>query len=69
VIVLGTMFSLSSLFADQIALGMPGSGFGLKQLAGTVIGLAIVAGGLLILRKYPLPEESPERERVKDEEA
>lgn len=69
-VVLGALFTLSSLFADQIALGMPGSGFGLKQLAGTLLGLGIVVGGLAILRQFPsLEEDEPEPETVKDEEA
>lgn len=49
--VLGGLLALVSLFADPLALGMPNSGFGLKQISGTFVGLAVVAAGLLIWRR------------------
>ncbi len=71
--VLGVLIFLASLFADQIALGMPGSGFGMKQLTGTILGLGVIGGGIAIFRKFPSLDEEPEPETetvtVKDEEA
>jgi hypothetical protein len=49
--VLGGLLALVSLFADPLALGMPNSGFGLKQMAGTFVGLAIAGSGVLIWRR------------------
>ena len=49
--VLGGLLALVSLFADPLALGMPNSGFGLKQLAGTIAGLAVAGSGVLIWRR------------------
>lgn len=68
-VVLGAMILLASLFADQIALGMPGSGFGMKQLSGTILGLVIIGGGIAIFRKFPPLDDEPEQEAAKDEEA
>jgi hypothetical protein len=45
------------LFADQLALGTPGSGFGLKQLSGTLIGLLIAAAGIAVLKYFPPIED------------
>jgi hypothetical protein len=49
--VLGGLLALVSLFADPLALGMPHSGFGVKQITGTVAGLAVAAAGILIWRR------------------
>lgn len=65
---IGALFALSSLFADQIALGMPGSGFGLKQMIGTVAGILITFGGIQILRRYPASDEKPIDEQMRDEQ-
>ncbi len=43
------MLTIASLFADPLALGMPGSGFGWKQVRGTVLGLVISAAGGYVL--------------------
>jgi hypothetical protein len=51
VVSFGAILMLASLFADQIALGMPGSGFGWKQFTGTIVGLMILgAGGYMLYR-------------------
>jgi hypothetical protein len=46
VIGLGVLLVLSSLFADAIGLGHE-VGFGWKQWAGLVVGIAIVIGGVV----------------------
>jgi len=51
IFVFGVVLLLASLFADPLALGLPGSGFGWKQMAGTVVGILIVAGSLLLIRR------------------
>ena len=48
---LGGVLALVSLFADPLALGMPGSGFGAKQLLGVLIGLGLVCIAGLIWRR------------------
>jgi hypothetical protein len=60
------MLTLASLFADQIALGMPGSGFGWKQITGTLAGLLIGAAGGYIL--YRIPAEDHETDDREQEE-
>ena len=57
---LGLVLTLSSLFADQLALGMPGSGFGWKQLTGTIVGLAITGSGLYLLKRFPAIDDEDE---------
>jgi hypothetical protein len=41
---------------------MPGSGFGMKQLAGTIAGILVVAGGMLVLHRFPPIDDEPEDE-------
>lgn len=43
--VVGGLILVVSALADPLALGMPGSSFGLKQLAGCVLGALIAFGG------------------------
>lgn len=59
------MLTIASLFADQLALGMPGSSFGWKQLTGTVLGLLIAGTGGYLLYRFPAidDEESQEEDR------
>lgn len=45
----GVLLTIASLFADPLALGMPGTGFGWKQLLGTLIGLLISGAGGYVL--------------------
>lgn len=45
ILLIGIVLTLTSLFADQLALGMPGSGFGWKQVTGTIVGFLIAALG------------------------
>ena len=46
ILAIGTVLTLVSVFADPLALGMPGSGFGWKQISGTLFGLALAGLGL-----------------------
>lgn len=66
IVAFGVMLTLASLFADQIALGMPGSGFGWKQITGTLAGLLIAALGGYILLRFPAEDE--ETDDVEQEE-
>jgi len=45
ILAFGIVLTLVSVFADPLALGMPGSGFGWKQTTGTIFGLFFVALG------------------------
>jgi hypothetical protein len=51
VIIVGALLLLASLFADPLALGQPGTGFGWKQLLGSFLGIAIAAGGYWWVRR------------------
>ncbi len=50
-LIFGVLVLLASLFADPLALGRPGTGFGWKQMLGTVIGAAITYGGYRLVRR------------------
>ena len=45
------MLTLASLFADPLALGLQGTGFGWKQILGTLFGLALSGAGGYVLYK------------------
>jgi hypothetical protein len=60
IVAFGVMLTLASVFADQIALGMPGSGFGWKQITGTLTGLLICAAGGYILYRVPAEDDETE---------
>ena len=47
----GVILFLASVFADPLALGMPGSSFGWKQMLGSAIGLILATLGLVVLRR------------------
>jgi hypothetical protein len=51
VLVFGVVLLLASLFADPLAIGTPHSGFGWKQVLGTLIGLIISVGGYWLVRR------------------
>lgn len=44
-IVVGAVILALSLFADALGIGASGSGFGWKQLIGTILGAGICLGG------------------------
>jgi hypothetical protein len=48
ILVVGIVLTLVSIFADPLALGVPHSGFGWKQLLGTLIGLTLSGLGLYL---------------------
>ena len=51
VLIIGVLVLLASLFADPLALGRPDTGFGWKQILGTIIGAAIAYGGFRLVRR------------------
>ena len=51
VLIVGVLILLASFFADPLALGQPGTGFGWKQMLGTVVGAAITFGGYRLVRR------------------
>jgi len=51
VLIFGVILLLASLFADPLAIGQPQSSFGWKQITGTLVGLAITAGGYWLVRR------------------
>lgn len=57
IVAFGAMITLASLFADQLALGMPGSSFGWKQITGTLFGLLVAGAGGYILYRTPAGDE------------
>lgn len=59
-IVVGLVLAVVSAFADKIGLGAPGSTFGWKQLLGTVIGIAILIAGAILLRQGDVVYEDDE---------
>ena len=58
ILAFGVILTLVSVFADPLALGLPGSGFGWKQITGTIIGLALSALGLWLTMRFAQDEES-----------
>lgn len=52
VLVFGVALTLVSIFADPLALGMPHSGFGWKQILGTVVGIAISGLGFWLVSRF-----------------
>lgn len=61
IFIFGLLLMLASLFADPLALGTPNTGFGWKQIAGTVVGLAIAAAGYRLLRRVARADERARR--------
>lgn len=51
VLAIGIVLLLASLFADPLALGQPGTGFGWKQIAGTLVGLGLTGLGYKLVRR------------------
>lgn len=51
ILVFGVILTVASLFADPLALGTPGSGFGWKQMLGTALGVLFAAGGFWLVRR------------------
>ena len=57
ILAFGVILTLVSVFADPLALGLPGSGFGWKQITGTIIGLSLAALGLWLTMRFAGAEE------------
>lgn len=57
----GIILLLASVFADPLALGQPGTGFGWKQLLGSLVGLVVATVGVVILRRMDDGGETTER--------
>lgn len=51
VLAIGIVLLLASLFADPLALGQPGTGFGWKQITGTLVGLGLTGLGYKLVRR------------------
>jgi protein-S-isoprenylcysteine O-methyltransferase Ste14 len=50
--VIGVILVFVSLFADPLALGLPNSGFGWKQVVGTLLGLSAAFIGIWGWRRF-----------------
>ncbi len=59
-IVVGALLAIVSALADQIGLGAPTSTFGWKQLLGLVLGVVIIAAGVILLRQGDVEYEDDE---------
>lgn len=61
IVIAGVLLLLTSLFADPLALGRPGTGFGWKQAAGSIAGALIALGGFWLARRLerPRPPRQP----------
>lgn len=66
IVAFGALLTIASLFADPLALGMPGTGFGWKQMLGTVSGLLIAGLGGYILYRTPAQDEADENDEGTD---
>ncbi len=61
-IAVGAILALVSALADQIGLGAPQSTFGWKQLLGLVLGLILLAAGVILLRQGDVEYEDDEED-------
>lgn len=59
-IVVGAILALVSALADQIGLGAPTSTFGWKQLIGVIVGLVLIAAGVVLVRQGDVEYEDEE---------
>jgi len=50
-IIIGISIVLMVLAADRIGVGDKSHGFGRKQKIGTLVGLAVIAGGVVVARR------------------
>ena len=68
-IVVGVVLVLVAALADQIGFGAPGSTFGWKQLVGVVVGIGLIAGGVVLLRQGDVEYEDDDEDddEVEDE--
>lgn len=67
-IVVGALLAVVSALADFVGLGAPTSTFGWKQLLGVVLGIVIVAAGVVLLRQGDDVYEDEEYAEVEDGE-
>jgi hypothetical protein len=65
----GVLLTIASLFADPLALGMPGNGFGWKQMLGTLLGLVIAGLGGLVLYRTAQADAADADKEEEDESA
>ncbi|CAN5745722.1 hypothetical protein BH20CHL1_BH20CHL1_07000 [soil metagenome] len=65
----GVLLTIASLFADPLALGMPGTGFGWKQMLGTLLGLVIAGLGGLVLYRTAQADAADADKEEEDESA
>lgn len=68
-IVIGAILALASALADQLGIGAPDSSFGWKQLLGLVLGIILVAAGIILLRQGDVEYEDEDDEDIELEEA
>lgn len=64
----GVLLTIASLFADPLALGMPGSSFGWKQVLGTFLGLVIAGLGWLVLYRTAQADATDAKAKEKEGE-
>ena len=55
-ILVGVGITLAAIFAHQLGLG-PNPGFGWKKLLGTVLGVVLILGGVIVVR---IPAVAPD---------
>jgi hypothetical protein len=58
ILAFGIVLTLVSVFADPLALGLPGSGFGWKQITGSLVGLVIAGLGLWLMMRLDTSEDN-----------
>lgn len=58
ILAFGIILTLVSVFADPLALGLPDSGFGWKQITGTLFGLALAGIGLWLMMRLAGDDEN-----------
>ena len=60
--IIGVLLVLASALADQVGLGAPTSTFGWKQLLGVVLGIGLIAGGVVLFRQGDVEYEDDDED-------